>query len=305
MKKVYEPVQAAKNALAKAETEKKAADAVLKDAEKKAAETGNALKRAEARLTKANRKRAKANALKLDDVLDQKIDSESEFTGLNDYGKTYADAVQAEKSAHEALAAAKKKADEKAAAAEEAANAYTLALAEQVMAEENFTKLKPVYKFIAGEGTTYTQDTGGNFVIATNGRYGWFDDIYIDGKKVDRSNYTSAEGSTYVTLTKAFMDTLAAGEHTVGFVYDYDIVASGSFTIAKTQTDAGMKAAEEVSKTEDTVVSTASEADNVVASISSAVPTGDDSNVGVLYAMMFAAGTAAAVLEEKRRKTLS
>jgi len=32
MKKVYEPVQAAKNALAKAEAEKKAADAALKDA---------------------------------------------------------------------------------------------------------------------------------------------------------------------------------------------------------------------------------------------------------------------------------
>ena len=59
-----------------------------------------------------------------------------------------------------------------------------------------------------------------------------FTDLKIDGTVVDKSNYETASGSTIATVKAAFLDTLAAGSHTITFVYS-DGEVSTTFTLAK------------------------------------------------------------------------
>ena len=70
----------------------------------------------------------------------------------------------------------------------------------------------------------------GTVLVGANGLYKWFTAIEIDGKVVDPSNYSSYAGSTYVRLHSDFLASLAAGRHTLTFVYDYGSVGT-SLTI--------------------------------------------------------------------------
>ena len=54
--------------------------------------------------------------------------------------------------------------------------------------------------------------------------------IYVDDKEVDKSNYTSSEGSTIITFTKAFADSLSLGNHTVS-VRITNGYATANFTV--------------------------------------------------------------------------
>ena len=53
-----------------------------------------------------------------------------------------------------------------------------------------------------------------------------------DGKAVDADCYTAESGSTIITLKAGYLETLAAGEHTLTVLYT-DGEASGTFTIAE------------------------------------------------------------------------
>ena len=56
--------------------------------------------------------------------------------------------------------------------------------------------------------------------------------LIVDGNVIDESNYTVTEGSTVVTFTKAFFDSLGEGEHTVEIISE-DGSAQALFDIAK------------------------------------------------------------------------
>ena len=56
--------------------------------------------------------------------------------------------------------------------------------------------------------------------------------VYVDGNLVDEKNYTLAEGSTIITFTKEYTDTLSVGKHTVKLAVD-DGEASAEFEIKK------------------------------------------------------------------------
>lgn len=53
-----------------------------------------------------------------------------------------------------------------------------------------------------------------------------------DGKAVDADCYTAESGSTIITLKAGYLETLAAGEHTLTVLYT-DGEAIGTFTIAE------------------------------------------------------------------------
>lgn len=86
-----------------------------------------------------------------------------------------------------------------------------------------------VMDVIDGDGT-YTKGTEGTMTIRANGDFAKFQGLKLDGEAVDSSNYTAKEGSTIVTLSNAFLESLTEATHTLTFVY-IDGEASMTFTI--------------------------------------------------------------------------
>ena len=87
------------------------------------------------------------------------------------------------------------------------------------------------YEIIDGANETFTQNET-TLEFRSNADYDKFVEVKVDGSVVDPSNYTVTEGSTIVTFTKAFFDSLGEGEHTVEIVSE-DGVAEAEFEVAK------------------------------------------------------------------------
>lgn len=88
------------------------------------------------------------------------------------------------------------------------------------------------YVIIKGNNSTFQIDSDGNITMTVNGSVDKFKELRIDGKVVDKKNYTVVSGSTVVTLKSGYLDTLAAGKHTITFVYT-DGEVSGTFNITE------------------------------------------------------------------------
>ena len=94
------------------------------------------------------------------------------------------------------------------------------------------------YKVIEGAEQTYTitEDTEARFKIDAD--YSLFNNkVYVDNVLVDSSNYTSKSGSTIIVLNKDYVDTLAAGEHTLKVAFADGGEAETTFTIARKAED--------------------------------------------------------------------
>lgn len=90
------------------------------------------------------------------------------------------------------------------------------------------------YKVIEGADQTYTieQNTEARFRI--NADYSLFDKkVYVDDILVDSANYTSESGSTIITFSKEYIDTLAIGQHTLKVAFTDGGEAKTTFTIAR------------------------------------------------------------------------
>lgn len=90
------------------------------------------------------------------------------------------------------------------------------------------------YKVIEGAEQTYTitEDTEARFRI--NADYSLFDKkVYVDDILVDSANYTSESGSTIITFSKEYIDTLAIGQHTLKVAFTDGGEAKTTFTISR------------------------------------------------------------------------
>ena len=92
------------------------------------------------------------------------------------------------------------------------------------------------YEIIEGAEQTYTieKDTSATFKI--NADYSLFENggkVYVDDKLVDSSNYTSESGSTKITFTKDYMNSLSVGTHNLKVVFNNGGTAETTFTIAE------------------------------------------------------------------------
>lgn len=94
------------------------------------------------------------------------------------------------------------------------------------------------YEFIEGANQKYTiGDNGATFKI--DAEYSLFENggkVYVDDKLVSAENYTSKSGSTVITFTKNFMNSLSVGEHSLKVVFNNDAIATTKFTVAKANT---------------------------------------------------------------------
>ena len=90
------------------------------------------------------------------------------------------------------------------------------------------------YKFTEGANQTYTIDQNTEARFRINADYSLFDKkVYVDDILVDGANYTSESGSTIITFSKEYIDTLAIGQHTLKVAFTDGGKAKTTFTIAR------------------------------------------------------------------------
>ena len=97
----------------------------------------------------------------------------------------------------------------------------------------------PTYEVTEGTNLNYVlnQDDTATFRIEAD--YSLFENggvVYIDDALVSSDNYTSKSGSTIISLTKAYMNTLSAGNHTLKVVFNNGGTAEATFKVSKIAT---------------------------------------------------------------------
>ena len=86
------------------------------------------------------------------------------------------------------------------------------------------------YKIIEGANGSWTQNSDGTLTFRANGEFSKFTGVKVDGKLIDRENYTAKSGSTIVTLSKDYLATLPVGNHSLTVVFN-DGECSTDFTV--------------------------------------------------------------------------
>lgn len=71
-----------------------------------------------------------------------------------------------------------------------------------------------------GTDTEYTIGTDSSASIHCNGVRDALESVEMDGKEVDKGNYTTKDGSTLITFKKTYLDQLSVGTHTVTLNYE-------------------------------------------------------------------------------------
>ncbi len=88
------------------------------------------------------------------------------------------------------------------------------------------------YDITEGANGRYTLNSDESYTICSNGEFAKFVNVEIDGKTVDVKYYTAKSGSTIVTFTKEYMNSLSVGEHVIKMNFT-DGTAETTFVVAK------------------------------------------------------------------------
>ncbi len=94
-----------------------------------------------------------------------------------------------------------------------------------------FDVTAPLYAATKGDGQAYAK--GGEFGLTFrfSGPLDEFTRLLVDGTEVSAGNYTATRGSTIIELRPAYLDTLAAGGHTVTAVWKNGTATDASFIV--------------------------------------------------------------------------
>lgn len=128
------------------------------------------------------------------------------------------------------------------------------------------------YAITEGTGSIYALQSGSSLTVRGNGDFSKFIGIKVDGVQIGADNYEAKSGSTIVTLKSSYLDTLAAGTHSIEILWK-DGSASTTFMIQQSE---GQKPNNDVKDLD---------------SVKNESPkTGDDDNLLVLAAWLFLSG---------------
>lgn len=83
----------------------------------------------------------------------------------------------------------------------------------------------------SGSDSTYEPGSGKGMTIKCSGALEDFTGILIDGEEVASEHYTVKSGSTILTLSASYLDTLPAGEHKLTFLYKGGITVETAFSV--------------------------------------------------------------------------
>lgn len=90
------------------------------------------------------------------------------------------------------------------------------------------------YQFTVGENATY-QDT--DLVFILDGEFDLVNQVFVNGKELDSSNYMITEGSTVLTLKNEYLKALEEGIYELTVTYTTGASATTTFTIEKQEDD--------------------------------------------------------------------
>ena len=141
------------------------------------------------------------------------------------------------------------------------------------------------YHITEGANQSIAENYDGTITIKADGELSKFVSVSMDGNIVDAANYTVKSGSTIVTFTKAYLDTLSVGNHTVRFTY-----TDGYVEAALTITQAAAQPEED--DTADTTEDTTTEPDTNKEEKDEVPKTGDETPVIWLFVLMLGSGVA-------------
>ena len=95
-------------------------------------------------------------------------------------------------------------------------------------------RIETSYAITEGKGSSYALQSGSSLTVRGNGDFSKFTGIKVDGVQIGADNYEAKSGSTIVTLKSSYLDTLAAGTHSIEILWK-DGSASTAFTIQKSE----------------------------------------------------------------------
>lgn len=156
----------------------------------------------------------------------------------------------------------------------------------EVCRREGCNEKNPDYKpaapvIIEGAGGEWTKESGATLRFRSDAGISSFVRVEVDGVVVDAKNYTVTEGSTIVTFTAEYLESLATGKHTVAIVSSIsgeEKKATAEFTIAK--------------KADTTSGNSTPNTEQTTAQKTKALKTGDESPVGYLLVLLALCGAA-------------
>lgn len=151
---------------------------------------------------------------------------------------------------------------------------------------EGCNEKNPDYKpatpvIIEGAGGEWTKESGATLRFRSDAGISSFLRVEVDGTVVDAKSYTVTEGSTIVTFTAEYLESLATGKHTVAIVSSIsgeEKKATAEFTVAK--------------KADTTSGNSTPNTEQTTAQKTKALKTGDESPVGYLLALLALCGAA-------------
>ena len=89
------------------------------------------------------------------------------------------------------------------------------------------------YDIVEGKNQKYIVGTTKELKFKINAEFNLFDNVYVDGKEVNKDNYTVEEGSTIIILKKEYLDTLNNGIHTLKVTFKDGKSVQTQFTIER------------------------------------------------------------------------
>ena len=89
---------------------------------------------------------------------------------------------------------------------------------------------------LEGAGGKYIKGSGKTLSFRFSEELALFEDIYVDGNKVDARNYSKASGSTVITLHNLYLSQLAAGTHTIRAVFSSGNVSTNFSCVSPSNT---------------------------------------------------------------------
>ena len=150
---------------------------------------------------------------------------------------------------------------------------------------ESIEKLKlNEYDILEGADTTHVLKVDEAHAIRVNCEVEYFLDVMVDGKTVDPKYYTVKSGSTIVTFTKEFLDSLSVGDHEVKFLFTNG-TAKATITVVEKQAQ-----------------QTAAPAKKPAVNQKKATRTGDDNPAMLVLILMLLGGAGAVGYSLKSRK---
>ncbi len=144
---------------------------------------------------------------------------------------------------------------------------------------------------------TFTKNVDTSAVIRCSGDLNYFRQVAVDGTVVATTNYTATSGSTILTFTEDYMNSLSVGEHTVALTYDSGTVSatltvltqsSNEETESETDTEAETETETETDTEEATEATTTASSEPETTG-SDSVSTGDETPIATTLAVMLLA----------------